>query len=196
MPSWPPTGPPARSSRPGRRSPATRSSTCRAPRPRSGAAGHARPEPQDAGARRPRHRPRRLRRLHAGRQARAPVPLRRRHGRRRLSQGPGQGARRGDQPRGADLGDVGRRLGRRGRRHPLPTRPSRGSSRSSTSSPTRRSIYRVSGDGRLGPLDLLVYQVPNAKGPIQPPGIYYGRHAPRALGDPSPSSRSRTRSSP
>ena len=73
---------------------ATRSSTCRARRRRSrGAASRARPEPQHAGARRPRHRPGRLRRVHDGRQARAPAPLRRRHGRGRLAQqDPGQGS--------------------------------------------------------------------------------------------------------
>ena len=40
--------------------------------------------------------------------------------------------------------------------------------------PNSGLIYRVSGDGRLGPLDLLVDQVPNAS-PIQPPGVFYGR---------------------
>ena len=36
------------------------------------------------------------------------------------------------------------------------------------------SMYRISGDGRLGPLDLLVDQIPNVS-PIQPPGVFYGR---------------------
>jgi hypothetical protein len=35
-------------------------------------------------------------------------------------------------------------------------------------------LYRVSGDGRLGPLDLLVDQIPNVKGSIPPPGLYHG----------------------
>jgi len=36
-------------------------------------------------------------------------------------------------------------------------------------------LYRVSGDGRLGPLDLLVDQVANKKGSIPPPGEFYAR---------------------
>jgi hypothetical protein len=40
--------------------------------------------------------------------------------------------------------------------------------------PNSAVIYRVSGDGRLGPLDLLVDQVPNVKGSIPPPGVYHG----------------------
>lgn len=40
------------------------------------------------------------------------------------------------------------------------------------------SIYRVSGDGRLGPLDMLVNEIPNAKGSIPPPGEYYARVLP------------------
>jgi hypothetical protein len=44
--------------------------------------------------------------------------------------------------------------------------------------PNSGSIYRISGDGRLGTLDLLVDQIPNAKGPIQPPGLFYGRTRP------------------
>jgi hypothetical protein len=40
--------------------------------------------------------------------------------------------------------------------------------------PNSAVIYRVSGDGRLGPLDLLVDQIPNVKGSIPPPGIYHG----------------------
>ena len=41
--------------------------------------------------------------------------------------------------------------------------------------PNAGSIYRVSGDGRLGPLDLLVDEIPNGTGPVQPAGIYYSR---------------------
>jgi hypothetical protein len=40
--------------------------------------------------------------------------------------------------------------------------------------PHSGSLYEISGDGRLGPLDLLVDQVPNSS-PIQPPGSYYAR---------------------
>jgi hypothetical protein len=41
--------------------------------------------------------------------------------------------------------------------------------------PNSAVIYRVSGDGRLGPLDLIVDQIPNQKGSIPPPGLYHGR---------------------
>jgi hypothetical protein len=41
--------------------------------------------------------------------------------------------------------------------------------------PNSGVLYRVSGDGRLGPLDLLVDQIPNQKGSIPPPGLYHGR---------------------
>ena len=44
--------------------------------------------------------------------------------------------------------------------------------------PKAGSIYRVQGDGRLGPLDLLVDEIPSGKGPIQPAGIYYARVLP------------------
>lgn len=43
--------------------------------------------------------------------------------------------------------------------------------------PNSGSMYRIEGDGRLGPLDLLVDQIPNAS-PIQPPGAYYARVLP------------------
>ena len=56
---------------------------------------------------------------------------------------------------------------------PAPTRPSRASSRSSTST-NSGSMYRILGDGRLGPLDVLVDQIPNVS-PIQPPGMLYAR---------------------
>jgi hypothetical protein len=44
--------------------------------------------------------------------------------------------------------------------------------------PNSGVIYRVSGDGRLGPLDLLVDQVLNVKGSIPPPGLYHGHTLP------------------
>jgi hypothetical protein len=44
--------------------------------------------------------------------------------------------------------------------------------------PNAGSIYRVSGDGRLGPLDLLVDEIPNGTGPVQPAGLYYARVLP------------------
>jgi hypothetical protein len=40
------------------------------------------------------------------------------------------------------------------------------------------SLYRISGDGRLGPLDLLVDQIPSSKGPAVPAGLYYARVLP------------------
>jgi hypothetical protein len=40
------------------------------------------------------------------------------------------------------------------------------------------SLYRISGDGRLGPLDLLVDQTPNTKGAAAPAGLYYARVLP------------------
>jgi hypothetical protein len=40
--------------------------------------------------------------------------------------------------------------------------------------PNSAVISRLSGDGRLGPLDLLVDQIPNVKGSIPPPGLYHG----------------------
>lgn len=44
--------------------------------------------------------------------------------------------------------------------------------------PKAGSLYRLSGDGRLGPLDLLVDQIPDVKGPIQAPGNFYARVLP------------------
>jgi hypothetical protein len=44
--------------------------------------------------------------------------------------------------------------------------------------PNSGVIYRVSGDGRLGPLDLLVDQGLNVKGSIPPPGLYHGHTLP------------------
>ena len=44
--------------------------------------------------------------------------------------------------------------------------------------PKAGSIYRVQGDGRFGPLDLLVDEIPGGKGPIQPAGVYYARVLP------------------
>jgi hypothetical protein len=40
------------------------------------------------------------------------------------------------------------------------------------------SLYRVSGDGRLGPLDLLVDEIPEATGSVPPPGEFYARVLP------------------
>jgi hypothetical protein len=40
--------------------------------------------------------------------------------------------------------------------------------------PNSAVLYRLSGDGRLGPLDLLVDQLPDVKGSIPPPGLYHG----------------------
>lgn len=40
------------------------------------------------------------------------------------------------------------------------------------------SLYRIQGDGRLGPLDLLVDEIPNGTGPVQPAGIYHARVLP------------------
>jgi hypothetical protein len=40
--------------------------------------------------------------------------------------------------------------------------------------PKSAILYRLSGDGRLGPLDLLVDQMPDT-GTIQPPGLFYAR---------------------
>lgn len=40
------------------------------------------------------------------------------------------------------------------------------------------SIWRMSGDGRLGPLDLFLDMIPNTKGAIPPPGNYYARVLP------------------
>ncbi len=44
--------------------------------------------------------------------------------------------------------------------------------------PKAGSLYRIQGDGRLGPLDLLVDEIPNGTGPVQPAGIYYARALP------------------
>jgi hypothetical protein len=44
--------------------------------------------------------------------------------------------------------------------------------------PNAGSLYRISGDGKLGPLDLLVDEIPNGKGPVQPAGLYYARVLP------------------
>jgi hypothetical protein len=40
--------------------------------------------------------------------------------------------------------------------------------------PKSAVLYRISGDGRLGPLDLLVDQIPDT-GTIEPPGLFYAR---------------------
>jgi hypothetical protein len=43
--------------------------------------------------------------------------------------------------------------------------------------PNSASLYRLSGDGRLGPLDMLVDQIPNGN-PIPPGGTFYARVLP------------------
>jgi hypothetical protein len=40
--------------------------------------------------------------------------------------------------------------------------------------PKSAVLYRISGDGRLGPLDLLVDQIPDT-GTLQPPAVFYAR---------------------
>jgi hypothetical protein len=44
--------------------------------------------------------------------------------------------------------------------------------------PNVSDLWRIAGDGRLGPLDLLVDALPNVKGPIPPTGLYYARVLP------------------
>lgn len=44
--------------------------------------------------------------------------------------------------------------------------------------PNAFTLYRISGDGRLGPLDLLVDEIPNSKGSVQPAGEFYARVLP------------------
>jgi len=44
--------------------------------------------------------------------------------------------------------------------------------------PHTSDLFRISGDGRLGPLDLLVDMLPNVKGPIPPTGLYYAHVLP------------------
>ncbi len=44
--------------------------------------------------------------------------------------------------------------------------------------PNATTLYRVSGDGRLGPLDLLVNEIPSFKGSAPPAGEYYARVLP------------------
>ena len=44
--------------------------------------------------------------------------------------------------------------------------------------PKAGSLYRIQGDGRLGPLDLLVDEIPDGTGPVQPAGIYDARVLP------------------
>ena len=56
--------------------------------------------------------------------------------------------------------------------------------------PKSAVLYRLSGDGRLGPLDLLVDQIPDT-GTIQPPGLFYAPGAAPSCRHASASSRSR-----
>lgn len=44
--------------------------------------------------------------------------------------------------------------------------------------PNAFSLERISGDGRLGPLDLLVDEIPNFKGAVPPAGEFYARVLP------------------
>lgn len=44
------------------------------------------------------------------------------------------------------------------------------------------TLYRLAGDGRLGPLDLLVDQIPRAPGGFGPAGTFYARVLPRLSG--------------
>lgn len=44
------------------------------------------------------------------------------------------------------------------------------------------TLYRLSGDGRLGPLDLFADEIPNAKGSLPPTGSFYGRVLPELSG--------------
>jgi hypothetical protein len=44
--------------------------------------------------------------------------------------------------------------------------------------PTISDLWRISGDGKLGPLDVIVDGIPNAKGPIPPAGSFHGRVLP------------------
>jgi hypothetical protein len=44
--------------------------------------------------------------------------------------------------------------------------------------PKAGSLYRIQGDGRLGPLDLLVDAIPSGTGAVQPPGLYHARVRP------------------
>jgi hypothetical protein len=44
--------------------------------------------------------------------------------------------------------------------------------------PNAFSLYRLFGDGRLGPLDLLVQELPNFTGSVPPPGAFYARVLP------------------
>jgi hypothetical protein len=47
------------------------------------------------------------------------------------------------------------------------------------------SLYRVGGDGRLGPLDLLVEMIPEANNKTLPPGTFHARVLPELTGTPS-----------
>ena len=44
--------------------------------------------------------------------------------------------------------------------------------------PHSTTLHRLSGDGRLGPLDLLVDQIPSSSGSIPPPGTFHARILP------------------
>jgi hypothetical protein len=47
------------------------------------------------------------------------------------------------------------------------------------------SLYRIGGDGRLGPLDLLVEEIPVLNKKLVPPGVLYGRVLPELSGTTS-----------
>jgi hypothetical protein len=44
--------------------------------------------------------------------------------------------------------------------------------------PNSFTLWRLAGDGRLGPLDLIVHQMPHAKGSVPPSGALYARVLP------------------
>jgi hypothetical protein len=49
--------------------------------------------------------------------------------------------------------------------------------------PNAFTLARLAGDGRLGPLDLLVDEIPNAKGSVPPVGLFYARVLPELSAD-------------
>ena len=54
--------------------------------------------------------------------------------------------------------------------------------------PDAFTLYRISGDGRRGPLDLLVDEIPNSKASVPPPGDFYARVLPELSAKVSASS--------
>jgi hypothetical protein len=47
------------------------------------------------------------------------------------------------------------------------------------------TLYRLSGDGRLGPLDLLLDEIPNSRSSVPPPGEYYAHVLPVFAASPT-----------